>query len=98
MDSGEEMSKVVFITTVTILEKPKETREVQKHVLKSREIDKIPGEREKVNESGSLPLKPEELAGLHCLLVPFKEGTQQVPSRPSDAFSPFSVPQNRGDF
>ena len=45
-------------------EKP-EKREIREHVLKQREIYKMPGEREKVDESGSLSEKPGEPAGLH---------------------------------
>ena len=47
-----------------MLEKPKEKREIQEHILKLVEIDKMPGEQEKVDRSGSLLVKLGELAGL----------------------------------
>ena len=46
------------------LRNQEEAREIREHILKSGQIDKLPGELEKVDESGSLPVKSVGLAGL----------------------------------
>ena len=65
---GKKSSQVVFISTVSILEKP---RKIGENVLKSGEIDKVPREREKADESGSLSVKPGELVSLHSAKLKF---------------------------
>ena len=50
---------------VTMFGEPKGNKRNSRTCLKSGEIDKTPGEREKVDKSGSLVVKPGELADLH---------------------------------